>query len=70
MKQPIINYHQDRIGDWVAELICGHTQHVRHDPPLINRPWVLSKAGRGQFIGFELDCKECSEHSSGKSISE
>ena len=32
--------------DWVAELECGHTQHVRHDPPWTNRPWVsLSRDG-------------------------
>ena len=39
MKQPIVDYHQDEQGDWVADLACGHGQHVRHQPPFVNRPW-------------------------------
>ncbi len=61
MKQRIKGYHQDRIGDWVAELECNHGQHIRHHPPLTNRPWVLTSAGRREFIGFELECKKCDE---------
>lgn len=61
MKQPITGFHQDEVGDWVAELACGHGQHVRHNPPLANRPWVLTRAGRQQFLGYELDCKLCDE---------
>jgi hypothetical protein len=26
----IVGFHQDTEGDWVAELDCGHRQHVRH----------------------------------------
>ncbi|HVT37151.1 MAG TPA: DUF3565 domain-containing protein [Nevskiaceae bacterium] len=26
----------------MAELECGHRQHVRHQPPGINRPWVTT----------------------------
>jgi hypothetical protein len=33
MKQKIVGFHQDEHADWVAELQCGHTQHVRHHPP-------------------------------------
>ena len=33
MKRAIVGYHRDDVGDWVAELECGHAQHVRHDPP-------------------------------------
>ena len=29
----ITGFHQDAAGDWVAELACGHAQHVRHRPP-------------------------------------
>lgn len=59
MKRQIVGFHQDEVGDWVADLECGHTQHVRHNPPLSNRPWVLSEAGRRRFLGFELKCQEC-----------
>ena len=59
MKQKIISYYQDELGDWIAKLACGHGQHVRHKPPLVNRPWVLTSDGRQKFIGFELECKRC-----------
>ena len=61
MQQPIAGYHQDHLGDWVAELACGHNQHVRHDPPWQNRPWVVSSAGRQSMLGFELNCLKCDE---------
>jgi len=61
MEQPIVGWHQDEMGDWVAELACGHGQHVRHNPPLTNRPWVLTAAGRVKFMGFLLLCKHCLE---------
>ena len=34
----IVGYFQDENQDWVAKLKCGHNQHVRHNPPWINRP--------------------------------
>ncbi|MGZ8385324.1 MAG: DUF3565 domain-containing protein [Nitrospira sp.] len=61
MQQSIIGYHQDEHGDWVADLACGHGQHVRHQPPFINRPWVLTAAGREQYLGTDLNCKKCEE---------
>ncbi|MCI0395828.1 MAG: DUF3565 domain-containing protein [Chloroflexi bacterium] len=61
MKRPIIGFHLDYEGVWVAELTCGHGQHIRHDPPWINRPWVLTEEGRRQFLGAELECKLCDE---------
>lgn len=61
MERAIVGYDQDELGDWRAILACGHRQHVRHNPPLVNRPWVLSAAGRQQFIGYSLDCKVCDE---------
>ena len=61
MKQPIIDFHQDELGDWVADLACQHTQHVRHRPPWQNRPWVVDAQQRQRFIGYELDCKVCDE---------
>lgn len=59
MQRKIIDWRQDEIGDWVAVLECGHGQHVRHEPPLTFRPWVLTLEGRAQFLGFELNCKRC-----------
>lgn len=40
---------------------CGHGQHVRHDPPLAARPWVLTPEGREARMGLGLDCKKCEE---------
>jgi len=55
----IVGFRQDDAGHWVAELSCGHTQHVRHDPPWQSRPWVLTEAGRARFIGELLECVPC-----------
>ncbi|MFK7858515.1 MAG: DUF3565 domain-containing protein [Granulosicoccus sp.] len=55
----IVGFHLDDENHWVAELACGHTQHVRHLPPWQNRPWVTSEAGRGEKIGFSLECVKC-----------
>jgi hypothetical protein len=38
-----------------------HFQHVRHDPPLVERPWVLTEDGRASRLGATLDCKKCDE---------
>ena len=39
--------------------ICWHDQHVRHNPPFINRPWVETVPGRRDKIGSLLDCVRC-----------
>ena len=59
LKQGIKGYHLDEEGDWVAVLVCGHFQHVRHKPPFINRPWVISEEGRDRMLGHLLNCKKC-----------
>ena len=59
MKQKIIGFHQDEEFHWVADLECGHTQHVRHDPPLTSRPWVTTSRGQRDRIGVELECRKC-----------
>ncbi|WP_420644371.1 DUF3565 domain-containing protein [Candidatus Leptofilum sp.] len=61
MQQTIIGFQKDEVGDWTAVLKCGHRQHVRHNPPLTNRPWVLTESGRQKYIGFTLNCKLCDE---------
>jgi hypothetical protein len=59
----IVGFHQDEENHWVAELECGHSQHVRHDPPWQLRPWVKSPEGRESFIGKTLACVECARAS-------
>jgi len=59
MKCKITGYEKDEHGDWRAELECGHYQHVRHNPPLVTRAWVLTEEGRASRLGYELNCKRC-----------
>jgi tellurite methyltransferase len=61
MNRRIVGFHQDNAGDWVAELECAHTQHVRHQPPFQMRPWVVTADGPRRQIGVELECKTCDE---------
>ena len=61
MKQKIVGFHQDEDHHWVAQLACGHNQHVRHDPPWQNRPWVITSQGRQDKIGLILECVKCDE---------
>lgn len=61
MEQAIVGYHLDDVGDWVADLACGHGQHVRHHPPFSHRPWVLTPEGRTGRLGQLLFCKRCQE---------
>lgn len=55
----IVGFRQDDVGDWVAELECGHQQHVRHDPPWQVREWVRDDAARASRIGATLECRLC-----------
>ncbi|HVZ78027.1 MAG TPA: DUF3565 domain-containing protein [Gemmatimonadaceae bacterium] len=57
----IVGFHQDEEQHWVAELECGHGQHVRHDPPWQVRPWVVTPEGRARFLGTTLDCRKCDD---------
>lgn len=59
MKNSIVGYHKDDENHWVAKLACGHYQHVRHNPPWVNRPWVETLSGRQAKIGYLLECKKC-----------
>jgi hypothetical protein len=59
VQQPIVGFHRDDEQHWVAELACGHFQHVRHVPPWINRPWVTTPKGRERALGRLLLCKKC-----------
>jgi hypothetical protein len=59
VKRAIKRFNQDELGDWVAELDCGHARHVRHKPPWQNRPWVTTQAGRSHMIGELIQCGLC-----------
>jgi len=59
VERQISGYHQDEAGDWVAELACGHDQHVRHRPPFQVRAWVLDPGERIGRLGTPLDCPLC-----------
>jgi Protein of unknown function (DUF3565) len=61
VERRIVGYHRDQEGHWVADLECGHTQHVRHEPPWQNRPWVVTEAGRTGRLGTMLSCRLCGE---------
>ena len=55
----IVGFRQDAEHEWIAELECGHTQHVRHDPPWQVRPWVVTSDGRAGRLGTTLPCRHC-----------
>jgi len=59
LERAIIGFHLDEENDWVADLECGHTRHVRHDPPWQNRSWVVDLNSRKSKIGEQLICKKC-----------
>lgn len=61
MQREIMSFYKDEEDHWVAHLSCHHPQHVRHDPPLVSRPWVLSEEGRQSRIGEQLWCKRCKD---------
>ena len=57
----IVGFHQDQEKQWVAELECGHSQHIRHTPPWQLRPWVLTEAGRIGHLGTGVPCPACAD---------
>ena len=59
MERVIEGFVQDDVGDWVALLDCLHRQHVRHQPPFRDAPWVLDDEARSQRVGTALDCPLC-----------
>ena len=55
----IVGFHQDEVGDWVADLECLHAQHVRHRPPLWDRSFALTESGRAEHLVLDLECPLC-----------
>lgn len=64
IERRIVGFHQDDEGYWVADLECGHTQHVRHQPPWQLRLWVVTEQGRTAHLGTFLRCVECARPTS------
>jgi hypothetical protein len=60
-ERAIVGFHRDEQGDWVAELECGHGQHVLHRPPWELRPWATTEEGRREHLGKMLRCLRCDE---------
>ena len=64
-KQAIVGFRKEgsfqpgQAPHWVAELKCGHLQLIRHQPPLFNRPWLITQVGRAAMLGCLLACKQC-----------
>jgi hypothetical protein len=67
MECRIVAFHQDPDSHWVADLECGHGQHVRHDPPWQVREWVLTEESRRAYLGMPLDCVICDRDLAGLS---
>ncbi|MDD2162616.1 DUF3565 domain-containing protein [Pseudomonas sp. MIL19] len=66
-----LDFRQDEHGDWLAVLSCGHTQHVRHQPPWQNRAWVLDATQRKAQRGKPFRCGWCAtEHDANEASTE
>ncbi|WP_277225363.1 DUF3565 domain-containing protein [Pseudomonas indica] len=57
----LVDFRQDEDGHWVAVLSCGHTQHLRHQPPWQSRPWVIDPAQRHAQLGHLFPCGWCAQ---------
>ncbi|MFJ3486439.1 DUF3565 domain-containing protein [Pseudomonas sp. NPDC090202] len=57
----ITGFRQDEDGHWIVELACGHTQHLRHQPPWQLRAWVLDAEKRQEKIGRSFRCGWCAQ---------
>ncbi|WP_162886953.1 DUF3565 domain-containing protein [Pseudomonas syringae] len=64
----VIELRQDEHGHWFALLSCGHTQHLRHDPPWQSRPWVLDPLQRSQMRGQAFCCGWCANATDNDSL--
>ncbi len=61
MQRKIIGFHRDEEDHWVAELDCGHGQHMRHTPPFFERPWTQTEEGRRSRLGTTVECVKCDQ---------
>lgn len=66
-ERAIVGFRLDADGHWIADLACGHSQHMRHRPPFVERAWVVTAAGRAAKIGTRIDCRLCTVEEPAKS---
>jgi tellurite methyltransferase len=59
MHRAMTGFRRDDDGDWVAELSCLHSQHIRHDPPFWEAAWIDDDDQRARRVGEPLDCPLC-----------
>ena len=59
MQRTITRFAVDELGESTAQLDCGHTQLVRHQPPFQLRPSVLTAEDRASMLGTALHCLAC-----------
>ncbi|MFJ4141254.1 DUF3565 domain-containing protein [Pseudomonas sp. NPDC089734] len=64
----VIDFRQDEDGHWIAVLSCGHTQHLRHQPPWQSRAWVLDPEQRKRKTGQGFHCGWCAKSSDNDSL--
>ncbi|AAZ36626.1 DUF3565 domain-containing protein [Pseudomonas savastanoi pv. phaseolicola] len=64
----VLNLQQDQEGHWIALLSCGHTQHLRHQPPWQSRAWVLDPIKRQQMTGQAFRCGWCANAADNDSL--
>ncbi|HEX3567344.1 MAG TPA: DUF3565 domain-containing protein [Acidimicrobiales bacterium] len=62
MDRTILRYHLDEVDEWVADLSCGHSQHIRHNPPFLEHAWVLDATGRDERLGQLIECPLCDRY--------
>ena len=46
MHRAMTGFRRDDDGDWVAELSCLHSQHIRHQPPFWEAAWIEDDEAR------------------------
>lgn len=63
MQRRITGFFKNERDRWTARLDCGHTRTIRHNPPWVNRRWVLREDSRRRRIGSPLNCKACDQDS-------
>jgi hypothetical protein len=61
VERRIVAFARDDEGHWVAELECGHRQHMRHRPPFERREWVVTAEGRASRVGVIVACRRCDD---------
>ncbi|MEL6821541.1 MAG: DUF3565 domain-containing protein [Calditrichota bacterium] len=59
MQCKILRFHKDEKGDWIVDLDCGHSRHMRHDPPWSNMDWIHSSEARWDRMQKPIECTEC-----------